>query len=86
LTTNGVSLYARSDPTLTVEQLQYDLLSSFYKLFRTCASASSLSPAVVEPLCGRPLGMAFDSQANLYVADAYKGLRKILRSGSDVSS
>eukprot|EP01115_Flamella_aegyptia_P003004 TRINITY_DN1467_c0_g1_i1.p1 TRINITY_DN1467_c0_g1~~TRINITY_DN1467_c0_g1_i1.p1 ORF type:complete len:360 (+),score=110.90 TRINITY_DN1467_c0_g1_i1:3-1082(+) len=68
VTSKQVALYARSEPNLTPEQLQ------------TCISASSLSPVVVEPLCGRPLGLVFDSHDNLYVADAYKGLKKIPRS------
>jgi len=33
-----------------------------------------------EPLCGRPLGLQFDSAENLWVADAYKGILKISRS------
>lgn len=33
-----------------------------------------------EPLCGRPLGLQFDSQENLWIADAYKGILKVPRS------
>lgn len=32
-----------------------------------------------ESVCGRPLGLQFDSQENLWVADAYKGILKISR-------
>jgi len=33
-----------------------------------------------EPLCGRPLGLEFDSAENLWIADAYKGILKVPRS------
>jgi len=29
------------------------------------------------PICGRPLGLEFDSNGDLYIADAYKGLMKL---------
>lgn len=37
------------------------------------------SPAF-EFTCGRPLGILFDSQENLYIADAYKGILRVPRS------
>jgi len=37
---------------------------------------------IYESMCGRPLGMVFDQQDNLYVADAYKGIFKITKDGT----
>lgn len=31
----------------------------------------------LEPLCGRPLGLRFNAEGDLYIADAYYGLRVV---------
>eukprot|EP00761_Pharyngomonas_kirbyi_P012901 gb/GECH01012928.1/.p1 GENE.gb/GECH01012928.1/~~gb/GECH01012928.1/.p1 ORF type:complete len:373 (+),score=98.42 gb/GECH01012928.1/:1-1119(+) len=42
---------------------------------------SQCGSPLLESVCGRPLGLEFDSQDNLYVADGYKGLLRFPRNG-----
>lgn len=40
----------------------------------------------LEPLCGRPLGLRFDAKGDLYIADAYYGLRVVGPEGGFAAS
>lgn len=51
----------------------------FYSNLSFCPHVEDITE---EHICGRPLGMKFDSAGNLYVADAYYGVFKYdIRSG-----